>query len=50
MTTPIRVFTGALLGCIVAACGQTGIRDIKYTPDLNLPRPSRILVYDFAVS
>ena len=34
----------------LAACGQTGVRDIKTTRETNLPKPSRILVYDFAVS
>ena len=36
--------------CLVAACGQTGIRKAALTAETNLPRPSRILVYDFAVS
>jgi len=35
--------------CLVA-CGQTGVRDFKATQEKNLPKPSRILVYDFAVS
>lgn len=34
----------------LAACGQTGVRNIKTTRETNLPKPSRILVYDFAVS
>jgi hypothetical protein len=34
----------------IAACGQTGIRPVSRTGDLNLSRPARILVYDFAVS
>jgi hypothetical protein len=33
-----------------AACGQTGIRNAVLTQEKNLPRPARILVYDFAVS
>lgn len=41
---------GACLIGLVSACGQTGIRDIRLVQDRNLPRPSRILVYDFAVS
>ena len=41
---------GALLCFGLAACGQTGVRDIKTTRETNLPKPSRILVYDFAVS
>jgi hypothetical protein len=35
---------------LVAACGQTGIRKATVTSETNLPRPNRILVYDFAVS
>ena len=35
---------------LVSACGQTGIRKATLTPETNLPRPSRLLVYDFAVS
>src|SRR5258705_5099216 len=41
---------GALLCFGLAACGQTGIRNAMITPEKNLSRPSRILVYDFAVS
>jgi hypothetical protein len=41
---------GPLLCFGLAACGQTGIRNAVITPEKNLPRPSRILVYDFAVS
>ncbi len=41
---------GALLCFGLAACGQTGIREAVITPEKNLPRPARILVYDFAVS
>ena len=40
----------AALVALVAACGQTGIRKTALTPEKNLPRPTRILVYDFAVS
>jgi hypothetical protein len=36
--------------CLVAGCAQTGIRDVQVTQEKNMPRPSRILVYDFAVS
>ena len=42
--------SGALLCFGLAACGQTGVRDAGYTTEKNLPKPSRILVYDFAVS
>jgi hypothetical protein len=41
---------GAWLCFGLAACGQTGIRNAVLTTEKNLPRPSRILVYDFAVS
>ena len=41
---------GALLCFGLAACGQTGNRNAVITPEKNLPRPSQILVYDFAVS
>jgi hypothetical protein len=34
----------------LAACRQTGVRDIKATQAKNLPKPSRILDYDFAVN
>jgi uncharacterized protein DUF4410 len=46
----IRPFVGALLFCFLAACGQTGIRNAALTAPPNLPRPDRILVYDFAIS
>ena len=50
MRNAIRVVSGFLLCCFVAACGQTGIRKAVRTNETNLPRPGRILVYDFAVS
>lgn len=50
MKQTIGTFFGALLVCSIAACGQTGIRNAVLTSEKNLPRPSRILVYDFAVS
>jgi hypothetical protein len=40
----------ALAALWLAACGQTGIRNAVLTQEKNLPRPARILVYDFAVS
>ncbi len=43
-------WVAALLAGLIAACGQTGIRKASLTSETNLPRPSRILVYDFAVS
>jgi uncharacterized protein DUF4410 len=46
----IRVLNGALLLAFATACGQTGIRNTTVTPPANLPRPEKILVYDFAVS
>jgi len=41
---------GALLFCFVAGCAQTGVRRAALVADTNLPRPNRILVYDFAVN
>ena len=50
----VRNTIGKLFGALVcfglASCGQTGIREAVITPEKNLPRPARILVYDFAVS
>ena len=50
----VRNTIGKLFGALVcfglASCGQTGIREAVITPEKNLPRPSRILVYDFAVN
>jgi hypothetical protein len=46
----MRFFLGALLLCFIVACGQTGIRKAALTSETNLPRPERILVFDFAVS
>src|SRR5688572_14750648 len=45
-----RVLAGLLSFVFVVACGQTGIRRATVTPETNLPRPGRILVYDFAVN
>lgn len=50
MRNTIGKLFGALLCFGLAACGQTGIREAVITPEKNLPRPARILVYDFAVS
>jgi uncharacterized protein DUF4410 len=46
----MRVLNGALLLAFATACGQTGIRKTTVTAPANLPRPEKILVYDFAVS
>ncbi|HYA30856.1 MAG TPA: DUF4410 domain-containing protein [Acidobacteriota bacterium] len=35
---------------LLAGCGQTGVRPRAISEATNLPRPSRLLVYDFAVS
>ena len=43
-------FVGVVLCCFATACGQTGIRRAALTAETNLPRPSRILLHDFAVS
>ena len=48
-TTTLRCL-GVLAFCFFAACSQTGIRRAVPTPETDLPRPGRILVYDFAVS
>jgi hypothetical protein len=45
-----RVLAGILSFAFVVACGQTGIRSPTHTAEKNLPRPGRILVYDFVVS
>jgi len=50
MSNAVRSLAGVLLLFLVAACGQTGIRRASLTPATNLPRPERILVFDFAVS
>ena len=50
MSNRIRMFAGALLCGLLAACGQTGIRRAALVPDTDLPRPNRILVLDFAVT
>jgi len=44
------VIAGLFLIGLICACGQTGVRDIRLVQDRNLPRPARILIYDFAVS
>ena len=48
-TTTLRCL-GVLAFCFFAGCGQTGVREAKRIPQTDLPRPGRILVYDFAVS
>ena len=48
-TTTLRCL-GVLAFCFFAACSQTGIRRAVPTPETDLPRPGRMLVYDFAVS
>jgi len=50
MPNRMQVLVGALLGCFFIACGQTGIRRAALVPETNLPRPTRILLYDFAAS
>jgi Domain of unknown function (DUF4410) len=50
MRKVIRSLAGVLVFSFVAACSQTGIRKPTLTRETNLPRPSRILIYDFAVS
>jgi Domain of unknown function (DUF4410) len=50
MSNRIRMFAGALLCGLLAACSQSGIRRAALVPDTDLPRPNRILVLDFAVT
>ena len=50
MKRSTRWVCGVVACWMVAACGQTGIRNATRTPETGLPRPERILVYDFAVS
>jgi len=50
MPSRIWAFVGVVLCCFATACGQTGIRRAALVADTNLPRPSRILLLDFAVS
>ena len=46
----LRFWNLAVVIFYLAACGQTGIRNAVLTKEKNLPKPTRILVYDFAVS
>jgi hypothetical protein len=46
----IRIVAGFFSLFLVAGCAQTGVRRAALVADTNLPKPSRILVYDFAVS
>ena len=50
MPNKIHVFVAVLLCCLVSACAQTGIRRAALVAETDLPRPHRILLYDFAVS
>ena len=50
MLNPVRALIGAIVVCSAVACGQTGIRNTTVRAPTNVPRPERILVYDFAVS
>ena len=50
LQTIVRRVFSALLLFLIAACAQTGIRRAALVADTNLPKPNRILVYDFAVS
>ena len=50
MRNSIAKFTAALVLFCASACGQTGIRNATSTREKNLPRPSRILIHDFAVN
>ena len=50
MRNAFRIVIAFFSLCLVLACGQTGIRRAALVAETNLPRPSRILLYDFAVS
>lgn len=50
MSNKIQVVIAVLLCALVSACGQTGIRRAALVPETHLARPTRILLYDFAVS
>ena len=50
LTERIGGLFAVLVLCLAAACAQTGVRRAALVADTNLPRPSRILIMDFAVS
>ncbi len=50
MTKNMRYVLFGVMVVFIAACGQTGVRPRVQTRDVNLPRPARILVVNFAVS
>lgn len=50
MSNKIQIVIAVLLCALVSGCGQTGIRRAALVAETNLPRPKRILLYDFAVS
>ena len=50
MLNPVRALIGGIVVCFAVACGQTGIRNTTVRAPTNVPRPERILVYDFAAS
>ena len=50
MIRGFRVFFAVLFLCVAGACSQTGIHRTALVADTNLPRPSRILILDFAVN
>jgi len=50
MSNLVRALSGGIVACLAVACGQTGIRNTTVRAPTNVPRPERILVYDFAVS
>jgi hypothetical protein len=50
MSNLVRALSGGIVVCLAVACGQTGIRNTTVRAPTNVPRPERILVYDFAVS
>ncbi len=50
MANKIHIFIVAVLCGLVSACAQTGIRRAALVAETDLPRPKRILLYDFAAS
>lgn len=46
---PARQVVFAVLVAMASSCGQTFVQPIALNPAKNLPPPTRILVYDFAV-
>ena len=50
MSVALRAFAGMVMVYFAAGCGQTGVLRPTPVAATNLPRPERIMIYDFAVS